>query len=114
MRARKIEAMNDVASQLHETERALDEALAHAATLAALLPTARLRARIAGNVGQEALASAMEAQRLLVRARGHIVVAHGQLDEVKTQIGLRTVAVGGGYEKPLGTSGSAANEDVAA
>jgi hypothetical protein len=114
MRVRKIEAMNDVAFQLHETEKALDHALIQAAALAGMLPSARLKARLSGTLGQEALTSAMEAQRLLVRARGRIVTAHHQLNDVKTQIGLRTTAVGGGYEKPLTAAGGAANEDVAA
>lgn len=115
MRTPKIEAMRDVVTQLHETERALDEALTATAALSALLPAARLRARLAAMVGQDAMESAMKAQRLIVEAGAHIVTTHHQLNDVKSSIGLRTVAFGGGYEKPLAaTADVAANEDVAA
>ncbi|KQM62684.1 hypothetical protein ASE75_13725 [Sphingomonas sp. Leaf17] len=105
--------MNTVVSHLHAAEKAFDEAVAAAAQLGAALPVARLTARMSAVVGQDALASTMQAFRLIVEARGCLVDAHRQLDHVKTEMGLRTVAVGGGYEKPLGAMPTV-DQDLAA
>jgi len=95
------EAALQVAESLFAAERAIDVALASAAQLTAIMPTARTQANLSAVVGQGAIESAAEAFAALVRARQQIVATHQQLDETKVQIGLRTVAIGGGMEKPL-------------
>ncbi|MFN3945313.1 MAG: hypothetical protein ACK4K7_10320 [Allosphingosinicella sp.] len=100
MLKQRKEAAQQVADRLFAAEQAIDEALARAAELNAAMPAARSRANLAAQVGQDALEAAAESFAALVRARHQIVEAHRRLDAAKTQIGLRTVAIGGGMEKP--------------
>ncbi len=96
-------AMEQVAERLFAAEKAIDEAVAAAAQLSATLPAARAEANLSALVGQEAMESAAESLSALIRARQQMVATHVRLDEAKTQIGLRTVAVGGGMIKPSGS-----------
>lgn len=95
------EAAQQVAEHLFAAENAIDVALACAAQLTATMPAARTRANLSAIVGQNAIESAAETFAALVRARQQIVATHQRLDETKVQIGLRTVAIGGGMAKPL-------------
>jgi hypothetical protein len=107
------EAMQQVADKLFAAENAIDAALSSAAELNAALPAARLHANVSAVVGQEPLESVAEAVTALVRARHQLVRAHHQLNDTKAQMGLRTVAVGGGMPKPVETTGLRLVEDVA-
>lgn len=95
------EAAEQIAERLFAAEAAIDAALTSAAELNAIIPVARSQANLSAVVGQDAIESAAETFAALVRARQQIVATHYRLDEAKTQIGLRTVAIGGGMEKPL-------------
>jgi hypothetical protein len=102
-------AMDQVAERLFAAEKAIDEAVTAAAQLSAALPTARAEANLSVLIGQDAMESAAESLSALIRARQALVSTHIRLDEAKTQIGLRAVAVGGGMIKP---SGSASHLEV--
>jgi hypothetical protein len=85
----------DVADHLFAAERAIDEAIRHAAALAGILPQARLEANISAVLGQEAFAGAGRAIATLTEARGELVRTHGALAEVRDRVGLRNTAFGG-------------------
>lgn len=95
---RKIVA-HQVADQLFAAETAIDGALAAVATLTALLPTARIDARISAVVGQGVIDRTTETIAALATARRGIVEAHRELHDVQHQIGLGAVALGG-VDKP--------------
>jgi hypothetical protein len=99
MREARIAAATKVATELFETELAIDELLACAARLSAALPEARIAAKLSGVMGQSAVESAALLVSTIVSARGLAVTLHGQLDTLKTDIGLRTLGMGGGMYK---------------
>ncbi len=89
-----------VADRLFALEDAIDLALTRAAELNASMPEARGDARLPAMVGQDALDRAAEVFSALVKARRRVVETHKSLDDARTQIGLREVAVGDTLPKP--------------
>ncbi len=100
MRKERVAATVQVAKRLFEAEAALDRAVKAAAELSAVMTSARIDASLSAIVGQEALESATGSLSALVTARHHLVHTHNCLNDVKTQIGLRELALGGGMVKP--------------
>lgn len=90
----------DVAAALFEAELAIDQALSKTAELISILPTARLRARLAATVGQSAVDGAAGAVTALSQARRSIVTTHEELAAAHRRIGLGRFASGPGLEKP--------------
>jgi hypothetical protein len=102
MREARIAAATKVATELFKTECAIDELLACAARLSAALPQARISANLSGVMGQSAVESAAQLVSTIVSARGVAVTLHGQLNDLKNDMGLRTLGMGGGmYKGPL-------------
>ena len=101
MRNERIAATREVAGALYEAEAALDVALAAAAKLNAVMPLARASAKISSVIGQGAFESAGATFAALMQARHALVETHGKLDDVKTEIGLRELAMGGLMRKPF-------------
>lgn len=95
---RKIVA-HQVADQLFAAEAAIDSALSAVASLTAMLPTARMDARISAVVGQNVFERTSETIAALASARRGIVETHRELSGVQNEIGLRHVALGG-WDKP--------------
>jgi hypothetical protein len=93
-------AAERVAKLLGAAETAIDQALTCAAELNAALPAARTEAGLSAVVGQDALDGAAGVYAKLVKARRGIVETHRRLDQTKTQIGLGTIAIGDGLDKP--------------
>lgn len=91
---KRADATRAGAKKLMETEAAIDNALRHAAELAGLLPTLRLDANLSAVVGQKALEEVGETFSHILAARRTIVQAHDSLDQVRTNLGCRSVAVG--------------------
>ena len=89
-----------VAESLFAAEAAIDNALARAAELNGSMVTARTSANLSALVGQDAVEVSASAVAALARARCDIVETHRRLSETKIQVGLRTVSVGDGPEKP--------------
>lgn len=89
-----------VAQSLFAAEAAIDNALARAAELNGNMVTARTQANLSALVGQDAFEVSAAAFAALARARCDIVETHRRLSEAKIQVGLRTVSVGDGPEKP--------------
>ncbi len=95
----RLNAAREIADQLFAAERAIDDAVAQVAALTACMPRARMEANIAANVGHAALERSANTMSALIEARREIIAAHEALAEAKDQVGLRTVAVGGGMYK---------------
>ena len=88
------------AQTLFEMENAIDLALHQSANLIGELTRMRLDANVSAVVGQEAITSAAAVVHKLTEARQAMVQTHKTLDDVKDQLGCRTVAVGTGLGKP--------------
>lgn len=106
MPRRRQAVAKDVAEKLFAVENAIDAALICAAEFTALLPKARTEARLSATVGQAALDRTAASLAALVEARRCIVEAHGQLDTVQGQIGLREINVGDPGKPPTPTGDS--------
>jgi hypothetical protein len=89
-----------VAESLWAAEEAIDAALARAAELNGNMVTARADANLSALVGHDAFEVSAAAFAALARARSDIVETHRRLSAAKIQIGLRTVSMGDGPEKP--------------
>ena len=112
MREARIAAATKVATELYETERAIDVLLACAARLSGSIPEARIAAKLSGVMGQAAISSSAELIAAVAMTRGIAVRLHTQLDELKTDIGLRTVGMGGGMYKGALESGDVDVENI--
>ncbi len=86
---------HQVADQLFAAEAAIDGALSAVATLTAMLPTARIEARLSAVVGQGVFDRSSQTIAALIEARRGIVETHRELTGVQHSIGLGAVALGG-------------------
>lgn len=94
MRTRRLAVAKSVAERLFAAETALDHACATFGDLHAFLPLARLDARIAASVGQDAYQRSAAAIMLLAQAREQVIAVHTSLKEASDSIGLREVSYG--------------------
>jgi phosphoglycerate-specific signal transduction histidine kinase len=101
MRQQRIAAATKVASELFAAETAVDQALASLARLQATLPQARSTANLSAVVGHNIVAQIAQSMSTIVEIRGEIVDVHSKLDSLKTDIGLREMAMGGLMLKPV-------------
>lgn len=109
MLKQRREAAENLANRLFETEAAIDEAIRKMADLTGYMPVARETANLSAVIGQDALTNAAQALSSLIIARGQIVDTHNSLAETRDQIGLRTMAMGGGFDKPPRKASASAN-----
>lgn len=93
---KRTEAVKTGAAQLHITETAIASALRETSMLAVTLLDARREAGLSPVVGSVALGKL--GQTTIALYAGHIAIVdvHAALNGVKTRIGCRTVASGGG------------------
>lgn len=112
---KRSDMVNVGADRLFATEDAVDKALSETGELLATLTRLRVTGNISGTFGQKALNAIVAGATALNTAREHFVTAHGHLDEVKTQLGCRTTAIGTLQPKPPagGQSVMRDDEDVA-
>jgi hypothetical protein len=83
-----------VANKLFATEKAVDTAIAEAATLLMGMMQAREELRLSATVGATTSAKVAEAISLLSQARSTMVEAHLELDQLKLRQGIRTKMIG--------------------
>ncbi len=83
-----------IAVQLAEFETSLDHALHKGAALLAALPIARLEARLAVTVGQDALERVIDSITAISAARRAVVEGHLQFESIRQQLGLPVHATG--------------------
>ena len=88
-----------LASQLFNTEEAVDTTLALMGDLIAAMPRARLEAGVSAGVGQQAVDHVLEAASGMAHVRRSLIAAHGALAVAKDQVGLRRVTLVGGGDK---------------
>jgi len=79
-----------VATKLFATENAVDTALAEATEFMADLLRARKDVKVAATVSDPTIAKVAEAIAALSAARSAIVASHGELNEIKLRLGIRT------------------------
>lgn len=97
---RKAEMVRANAQQLFVAEDAVDQALVEVSKLSHMLLESRRSSKLSAVVGQEAIDGLATLYHRLSQARGDVVDLHRTLDEIKTQIGARTVMTGGDNGKP--------------
>lgn len=90
----KIRVGRRVASRLFSAERAIDDALAAAASLQISLVEARQETRLPCGTIQASLDDAVAASAALMEARRAIVRTHGNLENLRDHLGLPATAVG--------------------
>jgi hypothetical protein len=91
-----------VATKLFATERAVDAALIEAAELVTEVLKARQDLGVSATVCDHANAKLVAAVAALGEARTAVVDAHGELNEVKLRLGIRTKLIG--IEKKTGSA----------
>lgn len=94
MSEKRDEATLRVYAALEKYERALDEAAALGADLAAELPRARINANFASEVGQGAFTHFIGSLGDIVTARGRVVEGHRELATVRRRFSLPVVSTG--------------------
>lgn len=110
----RLAAARAVAPVLHQTETLLDNSLVQTSDLVTALIGARRQANLSTVIGQDVLDYVAQSLQLQVQAQAKMVEAHRLLDGVKTEIGLRTFAIGtGGGQKSAFLEGGAVTEHVA-
>lgn len=90
----KVFVVKRVASKLHGTEAAIDAAMVQAAEMMADLVQARKDLGLSATVGAAATAKVMAAMSALSEARTAMVDAHGELDQTRLRLGIRTRMMG--------------------
>jgi hypothetical protein len=90
----KVFVVKRVTSKLHGAEAAIDAAMVETAEMMAELVQARKDLRLAATVSATATAKIMAAMAALSEARTAMVEAHGDLDQTRLRLGVRTTMVG--------------------
>jgi len=90
----KIFVVKRVAAKLHGTEAAIDAAMVQTAEMMAELVQARKDLGLSATVGSAATAKIISAMTALSEARTAMVDAHGELDQTRMRLGVRTKMMG--------------------
>lgn len=83
-----------VANRLFATEKAVDAAMAEAASLMMSLSEARTELGLSAVVGDNVTSQVAQAIATLAEARRTVVAAHGDLASLKMRVGIRTKLIG--------------------
>ena len=83
-----------VATKLFATEKAVDAAMSEASALLAEMLAARQEMNLSATVGADSAERLVAAITALGEARSEIVATHGQLDELRLRLGVRTRMAG--------------------
>lgn len=83
-----------VANRLWATEKAVDSAMAEAASLMMSIAEARAELGLSAVVADDATGKVAQAIATLAEARRAVVSAHGDLASTKLRIGVRTKLIG--------------------
>lgn len=96
----RVAAAKRIATDLHDAEQAIDEAIIKIARLAATLPAARFDTNMSAIVGQDAVAKVTQAVAIAGNVRQMLAEAHVALSETQKQVGLGARMFGAGMNKP--------------
>lgn len=83
-----------LANRLFATEAAVDTAMSEAMALIAAMAETRKELGLSATVGDAATAKVAEAIATLAEARSQVVAAHGELNDLKLRVGIRTKLIG--------------------
>ena len=86
----KVIVARRVAAKLHATEAAVDAALAEATQLMGEMIRGRQETKISAISTDPSMAKVSAAIAALAEARTAMVAAHGELDELRLRMGIRT------------------------
>ncbi|HRL05625.1 MAG TPA: hypothetical protein PL098_02795, partial [Brevundimonas diminuta] len=87
------EVIAGVAGELHATEKALDDAIAHAATLVQTMIGARSALSLSAVAAAGSQTKAMEAIAALSTAREALIACHAELEKDHRRLGYGTYAL---------------------
>jgi len=90
----KALAAQQLANKLFATEAAVDAAITEAMTLLTGMMETRKAFGLSASVGDTAAAKVAEAISTLAAAKSAIVVAHGEMADLKVRVGIRTKLIG--------------------
>ena len=116
----RVSAAKKIASDLHQAEDAIDEAMIRIAQLAATLPTARRDTNMSAIVGQTAMSKVANALAAAGEVRQLLTDAHLALTVTQKEVGLGTRMFGAGVKpaaaklRDEGSNDQAATEVAAA
>lgn len=95
MRKERVEVAHNVAAHLADAERTNDLAIVATARLAISMLEGRMTINAAACVGQPAFATVAATFQQQSAIRQQLIEAHEALNDTKTMIGLRELAIGG-------------------
>lgn len=107
----RLSGAKKIASELHQAEDAIDEAMIRIANLAATLPTVRRDTNMSAIVGQEAMSKVANALAAAGDVRQLLTDAHLALTVTQKQVGLGTRMFGAGV-KPAAASLDEGSNDL--
>lgn len=111
----RLAVANQLASDLHAAEAAIDEAIVKMGTLMAAMPQAQANAKLSAVSSDLAFAHLGAAVSAMMAGRTNIVALHHELASMKDKMGLRNIVVGtGGLGKLVPKKASLAESDQAA
>lgn len=110
----RVAAAKRIATDLHDAEQAIDEAIIKIARLAATLPAARFDTNMSAIVGQDAVAKVTQAVAIAGNVRQMLAEAHVALSETQKQVGLGARMFGDGMNKPRGIAADPINDQEVA
>lgn len=109
----RIALAKRVVTQVHETEAAIDAAIAKLGALVTLLPEAQAAAKLSPVASDATFGYLHLAIAGLFDGRTNMVALHNELSSVKDRMGLRNIVVGtGDLGKLLPNSGQVAEADA--
>lgn len=91
---KRADMVRNGAAQLLVAEEALERALMETAALGSLLGRLRIEGGLSAVIGQDAFEEISDTIAGLTKARRSMVNTHAHLNDVRVQIGCRTVAIG--------------------
>lgn len=110
----RLSGAKKIASELHQAEDAIDEAMIRIANLAVTLPTVRRDTNMSAIVGQEAMAKVAHALAAAGEVRQLLTDAHLALTVTQKQVGLGTRMFGAGVKPASASLDEGSNDQVAA
>jgi hypothetical protein len=116
MLKQRVAAAQKIATELHEAEEAIDQAIIKLCQLAGTLPLARFETNMSAIVGQDAVSKVTQAVAAAGQVRQMVTDAHAALSVTQREVGLGARMFGAGTHKPrengLQSADLAANEAV--
>ncbi|MCC2602687.1 hypothetical protein [Sphingopyxis yananensis] len=92
----RLAVANQLASDLHAAEAAIDEAIMKIGTLMTAMPHAQASAKLSAVSSDQAFSHLSAAVSAMMVSRTNMVALHNELASIKDKVGLRNIVVGTG------------------